>query len=114
MVKKAVEKNVGVVGIEVPAKRCEDKNCPFHGKISLRGRMFEGEVVSAKMDKSVVVSWNRLIKSTKYERYFTKRTKITAHLPPCMEASVGDKVTIMESRPISKTKNFVVIKRLRA
>ncbi len=113
MMKKAVERSVGIVGIEAPAKKCEDRNCPFHGLISLRGRMFEGEVVSAKMDKSIIVSWDRLIKSTKYERYFTKRTKIAVHLPPCMEVSVGDKVSIMETRPISKTKNFVVIRRLK-
>ena len=38
-----------------------------------------------------------------------KRTKMRVHNPPCIDASVGDKVTVMECKPLSKTKKFVII-----
>jgi hypothetical protein len=47
----------------------------------------------------------------KYERFSTKRTRLKAHNPDCIKAKEGDIVTIMETRPISKTKSFVVIKK---
>jgi len=38
-----------------PKKTCNDRNCPFHGDLPVRGRVFEGVVASAKMDKTVIV-----------------------------------------------------------
>ena len=38
-----------------PKKSCDDKNCPFHGTLSVRGRVLDGVVVTAKMEKTVVV-----------------------------------------------------------
>jgi small subunit ribosomal protein S17 len=38
-----------------PKKTCEDRNCPFHGTLSVRGRVLDGVVVSAKMDKTVII-----------------------------------------------------------
>ncbi|MBU0472017.1 MAG: 30S ribosomal protein S17 [Nanoarchaeota archaeon] len=77
--------------------------------ISLRGRIFEGKVVSDKMHKTVTVEWDRKKYVRKYERYERRRTKVKAHNPESINAKEGDLVRIMETRPISKTKNFVVI-----
>jgi len=45
----------------------------------------------------------------KYNRYEKRLSKFHAHNPPCIHAKVGDIVTIAECRPLSKTKNFVVV-----
>jgi len=89
---------------------CNDKNCPVHGSLRVRGNLFEGMVVSDKMNKSVVVERHFIKKNKKYERTERSRSRITAHKPGCMEVHNGDKVEIGESRKISKTKSFVVTK----
>lgn len=91
-------------------ENCGDKNCPFHGNLSTRGRVLTGLVIKAKAPKTVIVQRDYLTKVPKYERYKRSRSKIPAHLPPCMKVKVGDTVTIAETRQVSKTKNFVVIK----
>lgn len=107
---KSIAKSaLGIPGIQMPDNKCEDKNCPFHGKLAVRGRVFEGIVKSDKMDKSVTIQFDRLSFVPKYERYEKRRTKIKAHNPPCIDAKSGDHVKITECRPLSKTKNFVVI-----
>ncbi|RLF76193.1 30S ribosomal protein S17, partial [Thermococci archaeon] len=45
----------------------------------------------------------------KYERYELRRSRIHAYNPECIDAKAGDKVLIAETRPLSKTKNFVVV-----
>jgi small subunit ribosomal protein S17 len=76
--------------------------------ISLRGRTFEGTVISDKMDKTVTVEWERTKLLRKYERTLKARTKVKAHNE--VGAKTGDRVLIQESRPISKSKKFVVVK----
>lgn len=76
--------------------------------LSIRGRTFTGIVVSDKMSKTVTVSWERRKYIPKYERYEKRRTKVKAHNPEEINAKKGDKVIIRETRPISKTKNFIV------
>jgi len=78
--------------------------------ISMRGRKFTGKVTSAKMARTVVIVLQRRIYNTKYERYQKRSTSIKAHVPFGMEVSEGDTVTVQETRPISKTKHFQVIK----
>ena len=102
--------DVGIKGVEEPKQKCSDRNCPFHGTTKVRGRIFEGVVVKAKMTKTVVVMWERLRYVKKYERYMKMSTTVHAHNPPCIDAKEGDTVMIMETRPISKTKSFAVIK----
>lgn len=75
---------------------------------STKGRTFTGTVVSDKMDKTVVVQFERKSFVPKYERYEKRRTKIKAHNPENIDAKEGDTVEIKETRPISKTKNFIV------
>ncbi|MBL7100876.1 MAG: 30S ribosomal protein S17 [Nanoarchaeota archaeon] len=99
------------IGLEVtkPKADCKDRHCPFHGSLKVRGRIFKGKVVKSGMHKTVIVEWPRLFYFSKYERFEKKRTRIKAHNPKCINAKVNDEVMLMESRPISKTKNFVVI-----
>lgn len=89
---------------------CKDPNCPFHGSLKLRGRTFLGTVTSAKTYRTVTVEWLRLFYLPKYERSEKRKTKLKAHLPDCINAKEGDKVTIKECRKLSKTKSFCVIK----
>ncbi|HUT27206.1 MAG TPA: 30S ribosomal protein S17 [Methanomassiliicoccales archaeon] len=101
------------IGIDVkaPSATCEDQYCPFHGKLPVRGQIIDGEVVSVKMNGSAVVERNYLKYDKKYER-FEKRTKrYTVHNPPCLEIGSGDKVRIMECRPLSKTVSFVIVEK---
>jgi small subunit ribosomal protein S17 len=95
-----------------PKKTCEDKNCPFHGTLPIRGRVLDGTVASAKMDKTVVVEREFLQFSTKFVRYERRRGHIPSHSPPCIEVKEGDRVKIAECRPISKTVSFVVVEKL--
>jgi len=101
------------IGIDVkePDRECDDVNCPFHGKLPVRGQIIEGVVVSDKAEKTVVVQRVYMKKIRKYERYEKRRSKIHAHNPPCIAAKAGDVVKIMECRPLSKTKSFVVVEK---
>lgn len=102
-------KKIGIEIKKMPSKECEDMLCPFHGNLKLRGKVFTGIVTSDKMRKTVTVEWNRISFIPKFGRYEKKRTKVKAHNPECIDAEKDDLVKIAESRPISKTKNFVVI-----
>jgi small subunit ribosomal protein S17 len=70
-------------------------------------RQLTGTVVSDKMDKSVVVLVERLIKHPFYMKYIRRRAKYSAH-DESNECRVGDKVLITESRPLSRTKRWRV------
>jgi small subunit ribosomal protein S17 len=93
-----------------PSQKCDDTKCPHHGEISIRGVIFEGVVVSDSMDKSVKVEWENMVKDPKYNRYYKTRSRVTAHNPICINAKKGDKVLIGETRPLSKTKHFAILK----
>ncbi len=99
------------IGVDVPkpTELCSDINCPFHGSLSVRGQIIEGVVVSDRMQKTVVVKKDFRRYIPKYERYEWRTGRYMAHNPPCIDAKVGAKVKIMECRPLSKTKSFVVI-----
>jgi len=77
--------------------------------ISVRGKTFVGKVVSAKMHRTVVVEWERRVAIPKYERFEKRRSKVSAHNPDEINAQEGDVVKIQETKPLSKTKNFIVI-----
>jgi small subunit ribosomal protein S17 len=95
-----------------PKKSCSDKDCPFHGTLSVRGRVLDGVVVTAKMEKTVVVEREYLQFSPKFVRYERRRGHIPSHNPPCIDAKEGERVRIAECRPISKTVSFVVMEKL--
>jgi small subunit ribosomal protein S17 len=78
--------------------------------IAARGRKFTGKVSSAKMSRTVIIVLERRIYNTKYERYHKRSTRIKAHVPAGMEVTEGDTVSVQETRPISKTKHFIITK----
>ncbi len=67
-----------------------------------------GVVVSDKMDKSVVVLVERLVKHPLYKKYIKRSKKFHAH-DERNECRVGDRVKIIETRPLSKTKRWRVV-----
>jgi small subunit ribosomal protein S17 len=101
------------IGIDVkaPSGVCTDPNCPFHGSLSVRGQTIDGVVATVKMNKTVVVERNYLKYQNKYERYEKRSNRYTAHAPACLGLKAGDRVTIMECRPIAKTVSFVVVEK---
>ena len=100
-------KNIGIQTAK-PKKTCKDNNCPFHGKLQCRGRIFKCTVLTVRMQKTANVGWERRHFLRKYERYEKRRTKVKAHNPEEINAKVGDLVRIAETRKLSKTKNFIV------
>lgn len=90
----------------------EKKQQSDFDSLSLRGRTFRGVVINDIMQKTVTVEWERRKHNKKYERYEKMRTRIKAHNPENVNAKKGDLVEIQECRPLSKTKNFVVVKTL--
>ena len=94
-----------------PEKTCNDPSCPFHGSLKIRGRILEGVVDNAKMDKAVTVRIDYLKYATKYKRYERRHSHISAHNPPCINATENDHVKIAECKPICKTVSFVVIEK---
>ncbi|TQV67320.1 30S ribosomal protein S17 [Exilibacterium tricleocarpae] len=72
-------------------------------------RSLTGKVVSDKMDKTVTVLIERRVKHPIYGKYVSKSSKLKAH-DEQNECKVGDVVTISESRPLSKTKSWTLVK----
>ena len=101
--------------VETIGDLCKDRDCPFHGKLKVRGRTFEGEVIR-KFPRRITIGFERMIYIRKYERYAKSKTKIHARLPACIENNIdiGDTVLIKECRPLSKIIHFVVIKKIKS
>jgi small subunit ribosomal protein S17 len=74
-------------------------------------RRMTGVVTSDKMDKTVVVVVTRRVRETKFGKYLVKKSKYKAHSEN-NGAKVGDKVQLIESRPLSKEKRWRVEKLL--
>ena len=71
-----------------------------------------GIVVSDKMDKTIVVQTERLVKHRLYHKYIRRRSKFAAH-DADYSCRAGDQVMISESRPLSRTKRWQVSKILK-
>jgi small subunit ribosomal protein S17 len=71
-------------------------------------RTLQGRVVSNKMDKSIVVAIERRVKHPIYGKYITRTTKMKAH-DETNQCNEGDLVTIRETRPMSKSKNWALV-----
>jgi len=67
-----------------------------------------GTVTSDKMEKSIVVSVERKVKHPKYGKFVKKTTKFVAH-DENNDCNIGDTVKIMETRPLSKNKNWRLV-----
>ncbi len=70
-------------------------------------RQIAGTVVSDKMDKTVTVQVERLVKHPLYKKYVRRRNRFAAH-DEQNSCQIGDKVLITESRPLSKNKRWRV------
>ena len=73
-----------------------------------KGKVLQGVIVSDKMDKTVVVSVSRFVKHPKYGKFYSINKRYKAH-DENNKYKVGDKVEIIEVRPISKDKKFKVV-----
>jgi small subunit ribosomal protein S17 len=71
-------------------------------------KTFVGMVESNKMDKTIVVAVERLVKHKAYGKYIKRTTILKAHDPE-NTCNVGDKVSITATRPLSKTKRWRLI-----
>jgi len=76
-------------------------------------KVLAGTVVSNKMKDTIVVSVESYEKHPKYEKFVTKRKKFKAH-DAGNTKQVGEKVEIVESRPISKDKHFKLVNKLKS
>ena len=110
-IKKAPKAEAADIGIDVekPKEACEDSRYPFHGQLSVRGTVLNGTVVSAKMQSTVVVEREYMRWLPKYERLEKRTSRYLAHAPVCLQAKVGDEVSIMECRPLSKRVSYVIV-----
>lgn len=73
-----------------------------------KGRMLVGTVVSDKNDKTIIVHVETLIRHPLLKKYVKQRKKVTAH-DPFNECNVGDKVKIVEYRPLSHSKRWHLV-----
>ncbi|WP_348666371.1 30S ribosomal protein S17 [Arsenophonus symbiont of Ornithomya chloropus] len=72
-------------------------------------RILQGVVISNKMQKSIVVAIKRMVKHPLYGKFIRRTTKLHVH-DEDNECKIGDLVEIRESRPISKTKSWKLIR----
>ena len=86
------------------AKKIQDKK----EEVENKGKFLKGVVVSDKMDKTIVVSVSRFVKHPLYGKFYKVSKKYKAHDEE-NKFKIGDKVEIVETRPISKDKKFKVI-----
>lgn len=92
----------------------EASPAPSASAAPVRGRRAEkiGIIASDKMQKTVVVRVDRLVKHPTYKRYVRRRTKFMAH-NEIEGVSMGDQVRIVETRPLSARKRWRVVEVLR-
>ena len=74
-----------------------------------RRRVAQGVVVSSRMEKTITVLVERNAKHAKYHKYLKRHSKYHAH-DENNEAGVGDRVEIMECRPLSKLKRYRLVR----
>jgi small subunit ribosomal protein S17 len=79
----------------------------MEAKVETHRRKMTGVVVKDKMDKTVVIEVEKFLKHPKYHKYLKTKKRYKAH-DEKNECRVGDRVMIMESRPLSKEKRWVV------
>jgi len=75
----------------------------------VNGRTVTGRVVSDKMDKTITVLVERRVKHPMYGKYLTRSSKLHAH-DEKNECKIGDVVTVYETRPLSKTKTWALLR----
>ncbi len=101
------------IGLTVPEPKRpadeNDKNNPFNGTLAIRGKLFEGNVVSAKAKNTVVIERESPVYFTKFKRYARGKSSIHAHVPSNLDVKEGDRVLAAECRPIAKSVSYVIV-----
>ena len=100
--------NIGLK-VKEPTRECQDKNRPFHGGLSIRGKLFDGKVTGAKAKQTITLQKDAPIYFSKFKRYARGTSTIHAHVPGCIDVEAGDHVLTAECRPISKSVSYVVV-----
>lgn len=98
-----------ILGVEAPSKNCTDNKCPFHGEVNVKNEFFRGKIVKRDLNHSATLELFRQSYVPKYERYETRRSRLRVHNPSCLDAAIGQEVVVARTRPLSKTKNYVII-----
>ena len=103
-------RNIGLP-VKESKKKIEEneKNNPFNGTLSIRGKIFEGTVINAKANGTVVIQKESPIYFKKFKRFGRSKNKIHAHVPSNINVEEGDFVIAAECRPISNSVSFVVV-----
>ena len=101
----------GRIGLDVrePKRECSDVHCPFHGGLSIRGKLFDGKVTGSKARQTITLQKDAPVYFAKFKRYARATSTIHAHVPECIDVESGDHVLTAECRPISKSISFVVV-----
>ena len=103
-------RNIGLPVKATKKKLTEnEKNNPFNGSLSIRGKLFEGIVIDAKAKGTVVIQKESPIYFKKFKRFGRSKNKIHAHVPSNINVQEGDHVIAAECRPISKSVSFVIV-----
>lgn len=105
-------KRIGL-DLEPPKQACKDRACAWHGRVKVRGNLLIGKVVSIRAQKTAIIRVDYLHYLPKYERYERRRSRIAVHNPSCINARVGEEVVVGEVRPLSKTKHWVILQRVK-
>lgn len=79
--------------------------------LNSKRKILIGEVVSDKMDKTLVVKVKRMVKHPIYGKYIRRASKFYVH-DPQNECKEGDRVKIIESRPLSRKKRWLLLEKL--
>ncbi len=98
-----------VLGMSAPDRSCTDQKCPFHGQLAVKNELFTGKIIKRDTNRSATLEWHKSVFVPKYERYEVRRYRLRVHNPGCLDAHIGDKVVAAKTRPLSKTKNLVII-----
>ena len=77
--------------------------------LKTRGRIFIGRVIKDVFHKTTTIEFPRQIYNPKYERFQKRRTRLKVHIPNGINVKKGDTIKVIETRPISKTKNFLAV-----
>ena len=101
-------KNIGL-DVKAPDDACSDTHCPFHGNLSIRGKLFDGIATGVKAKQTITLQKDAPTYIAKFKRYARSKSSIHAHVPDCITVNAGDTVRTAECRPISKSISFVVV-----
>lgn len=100
--------NIGL-NVKEPKRECNDVHCPFHGRLAIRGKLFDGKVTGTKARQTITLQKEAPVYFSKFKRYARGKSTIHAHVPRCIDVESGNHVLTAECRPISKSVSYVVV-----